>query len=84
MAESKRLLFMSCSDEVSNFKKLVKKSKEGYIHALCNLFQGHTVPVKNSHVCHIQISYHKVIYITSILIFVYSLLLLCVLCQFYE
>ena len=53
MAESKGLLFMSCQsfqvhDEGSNFKKLVKKSKESYIHAFCNLFQGHTVPVKDS------------------------------------
>ena len=63
MAESKGLLLMyvnhfKCSDEVSNYKKLVKKSKEVYILSFCNLFQGHTVPVKDSQVCHIQISYH--------------------------
>ena len=56
MAESKGLT--SCQsfqvhDEVSNFKKLVKKSKEGYIHAFCNLFQGYTVPVQDIQIYHI-------------------------------
>ena len=74
--------YFECSDEVSTFKRLVKKSKEDYIHAFCNLFQGHRVPVKDSQVCHIQISYHYVIYITSVLISVYSLLLLCVFFSF--
>ena len=31
-----------------NFKKLIKKSKEGNIHALYNLFQGCTMPFKKT------------------------------------
>ena len=64
---------------MSNFKKLVNKSKEGNIHAFSNLFQGHTMPV-----CHIQISRHYVIFIASVFISVYLLLLWCVLYHFNE
>ena len=43
-------IFSSAVMKCPNFKKLqlVKKSKEGNIHASCNLFQGHIVTVKNS------------------------------------